>query len=147
MKDATDYLNTEEARGYLERERMRVLEDAKLHPEKYQDANGNLDPAKVEAEIQRQQLANAGDPDVRPAGQVPVTGKNCRKGRKGRRSRKNRKRRNSWKSSWGAGTSKGRHALVATPICRYRTGLSRSEISRIIYLTNPISIPPLMLKS
>ncbi len=57
MKDATDYLNTEEARGYLERERMRVLEDAKLHPEKYQDANGNLDPAKVEAEIQRQQLA------------------------------------------------------------------------------------------
>ncbi len=42
--DATDYLETEEVRGYMEQERERVLTNARLHPEKYRNASGDLDP-------------------------------------------------------------------------------------------------------
>ena len=55
--DATDYLETEEVRGYMEQERERVLTNARLHPEKYRNASGDLDPEKLEAEVQRQQAA------------------------------------------------------------------------------------------
>ena len=55
--DATDYLNTSEARRQIDLARDLVMQDVKDHPEKYRNSLGHEDPNRVEQEANRQILS------------------------------------------------------------------------------------------
>ena len=57
MPDAKDYIDSPEVQRMLANESERVRESIRENPEAYLDENGKLDPRKVEAEVQGQQLA------------------------------------------------------------------------------------------